>query len=64
MAILPATGSAKSFGRVKKGYSNSAAAAGQNISLRGTLGGYLGISSGSFSLSQAFGGRTTPYNDV
>jgi len=64
MAILPATGSAISFGRVKKGYSNSAAGAGQNIALRGTLGAYLGISTGSVSLSSRFGGRTTPYNDV
>ncbi len=63
MAILPATGSQKSFGRVRRGYSNQAPAAGQNISLRGTLGAYLGISSGSISLSQTFGGRTTPYND-
>lgn len=64
MAILPATGSAKSFGRVKKGYTNVAAGAGQNISLRGTLGAYLGISSGAFSLSQTFGGRSTPHSDV
>jgi hypothetical protein len=64
MAILPATGSAITFGRVKKGYSNSAAGAGQNIALRGTLAAYLGISTGSISLSSQFGGRTTPYNDT
>lgn len=64
MAILPATGSAMTMGRVKKGYSNVAAAGGQNIALRGTLGAYLGVSTGSVSLSSLFGGRTTPYNDV
>lgn len=64
MAILPATGSSMTMGRVKKGYSNVAASAGSNISLRGTLGGYLGISTGAVSLSSTFGGRTTPYSDV
>jgi hypothetical protein len=64
MAILPATGSAMTMGRVRKGYSNVAASAGANISLRGTLGGYLGISSGAFNLSSSFGGRTTPHNDT
>jgi hypothetical protein len=58
MAILPATGSAITFGNVKRGYSNTT---GSNVSLRGTLGGYLGIG-GSVSLSSSFGGRTTPYN--
>ena len=61
MAILPATGSAITFTNVRKGYSNSAPGAGSNISLRGTLGGHLGIASGSVSLSSTFGGRTTPY---
>lgn len=64
MAILPATGSAVTMGRVRKGFSNSAPGAGANISLRGTLGGYLGISSGAFNLSSSFGGRTTPYSDT
>jgi len=64
MAILPATGSAITFGRVKKGHSNSAVAGGQNISLRGTLGGYVGVSTGAVSLGTLFGGRTTPYSDV
>jgi hypothetical protein len=63
MAILPATGSAITFGRVRKGFANVQAASGQNISLRGTLGGHIGISSGSVSLSARFGGRTTPHND-
>lgn len=64
MAILPATGSAMTMGRVKKGHSNIAAAGGQNISLRGTLGGYLGISTGSVGLSSTFGLRTTPHADT
>lgn len=61
MAILPATGSAITFSNVRKGYSNSTPGAGANIALRGTLGGYVGISSGSVNLSSNFGGRTTPY---
>jgi hypothetical protein len=64
MAILPATGSAMTMGRVRKGYSNSAPGAGSNISLRGTLGGHLGISTGSVGLSSTFGLRTTPYADT
>jgi hypothetical protein len=59
MAILPATGSAISFGNVKRGYSNTT---GSNVTLRGVLGGYLGISAGAVGLSSQFGGRTTPYN--
>lgn len=61
MAILPATGSAITFTNVRKGYSNSTPGAGANIALRGTLGGYVGVSSGAISLSSTFGGRTTPY---
>jgi len=61
MAVLPATGSAITFSNVRKGYSNSAPGAGSNISLRGTLGGHLSITSGAVSLSSTFGGRTTPY---
>lgn len=59
MPVLPATGSAISFGNAKRGYSNSL---GSNIALRSTLGGYVGISSGSITLSSNFGGRTTPHN--
>jgi hypothetical protein len=62
MSVLPATGSEIVMGRVKKGYSNVAAGAGQNISLSGTLGGYIGQSSGTqLSLSSRFGGQITPY---
>lgn len=62
MAVLPATGTEIVMGRVKAAYSNVAAAAGQNISLSGTLGGYVGqASSTQISLSSRFGGQPTPY---
>jgi hypothetical protein len=61
MALLPATGTEIVMGRVRKAYNNVAPAAGQNISLRGTLGGLVGQSTGSITLSSTFGGRTTPY---
>jgi hypothetical protein len=62
MSVLPATGSEIVMGRVKQGYSNVAPGAGQNISLSGTLGGYIGQSSGTqLSLSSRFGGRLSPY---
>lgn len=64
MAILPATGTAITMGRVRKGHSNQAPGAGQNIAMRGTLAAYVGVSSGSHSLSSLFGGRTTPYADT
>jgi hypothetical protein len=62
MAVLPATGSEIVMGRVKKAYSNVAAAGGQNITLSGTLGSYRGQSAGTqISLSTRFGGQNTPY---
>ena len=61
MPLLPATGTAIAMGRVRKSFNNVAPAAGNNISLRGTLGGYLSITTGSVSLSSRFGGRTNPY---
>ncbi len=62
MSVLPATGSEIVMGRVKQAYTNSAPGAGQNITLSGTLGGYLGQSSGTqISMSSRFGGRLTPY---
>ena len=62
MAVLPATGSEIVMGRVRKAYNNVAPAAGQNISLSGTLGAYRGQASGTqISLSSKFGGQTTPY---
>jgi hypothetical protein len=62
MAVLPATGTEIVMGRVKAAYSNVAAAAGQDITLSGTLGGYIGQTAAtSITLSATFGGRTTPY---
>jgi hypothetical protein len=62
MAILPATGSEITMGRVRKSYNNVAPAAGQNISLSGTLGPFKGRSAGTqISMSSTFGGATTPY---
>lgn len=61
MALLPATGTEIVMGRVRKAYNNVAPAAGQSISLRGTLGALVGQSTGAITLSSTFGGRTTPY---
>jgi hypothetical protein len=62
MAVLPATGTEIVMGRVRKAYNNTAAGAGQNITLSGTLGAYMGQASGTqISLSSRFGGQTTPY---
>jgi hypothetical protein len=61
--VLPATGSEIVMGRVRKAFSNITPAAGQNVSLSGTLGSYMGQSSGTqISLSSRFGGQTTPYS--
>jgi len=62
MAVLPATGSEIVMGRVRKAYNNVAPAAGQNISLSGTLGAFRGQSPGTqISISSRFGGQNTPY---
>ena len=62
MALLPATGSEITMGKVRKGYSNTTATAGSNLTLSGTLGPYKGQSPGTqISLSSTFGGATTPY---
>jgi len=61
MAILPATGSAIVMGRVYTSYYNATATAGTNVTLRGTLGSRISITTGAISLSSNFGGRTTPY---
>jgi hypothetical protein len=61
--VLPATGSAISFGRVRKAYTGSLPSAGANLNLRGTLAtSHLGISSGAVGLSATFGSRYTPYD--
>jgi hypothetical protein len=63
MALLPATGSEITMGKVQKGYSNITASAGSNLTLSSTLGPYKGKSTGTqISLSSTFGGATTPYN--
>jgi hypothetical protein len=63
MALLPATGSEIVMGRVRRSYNNVAPAAGQNITLSGTLGAFMGQSAGTqISLSSRFGGQTTPFN--
>jgi hypothetical protein len=62
MALLPATGSEITMGRVKRSYTNVAAGAGQNITLSAMLGPYKGKASGTaISLSSTFGGATSPY---
>lgn len=62
MALLPATGSEIAMGRVRKAYNNVAPAAGQNITLSGTLGPFKGRSPGAaISMSSTFGGATVPY---
>jgi len=64
MAILPATGSAVTMGRVNKAYTNVAPSAGANIRLSATLGAnYGGKAAGTaISLSSTFGGKTTPFD--
>jgi hypothetical protein len=62
MALLPATGTEITMGKVRKGFSNANPAASQNITLSGTLGPYKGKTPGTaISLSSTFGGATTPY---
>lgn len=62
MAVLPATGTEIVMGRVRKAYNNQTAGAGQNITLSGTLGAFMGQGAGTqISLSSRFGGQTTPY---
>ncbi len=58
---LPATGSAKSMGRVRKAFFGSKPGAGSNVELRGTLGAERGVTTGSVSLSGLFGGYYAPY---
>ena len=70
MGLIPATGSAISFGKVNQAYTNNAPGAagnaptgGQNIKLSQVLAANVGQASGTqISFSIAFGGRTTPYN--
>jgi len=59
---IPGTGSTISMGTVYHAYANVYPSAGQNVSLRATLGSYIGITTGTIYLSGSFGGRTGPYN--
>lgn len=59
---LPATGSAKSMGRVRKSWFGNKPGAASNIALRGTLGAKIGITTGSVSLSSTFGARYADYD--
>jgi hypothetical protein len=61
---IPNTGSEIRMGGVNRAYTTSSSMVGTNISLRATLGSYIGISTGSISLSSAFGGRTGPYDYI
>jgi hypothetical protein len=74
MAVLPATGSAISFGQVNRAYTNqtpgaagNAPAGGQNIKLSAVLGNNatygIGQAAGTqIKFSATFGGKTTPYS--
>jgi hypothetical protein len=71
MAVLPATGSAISMGRVQQAYNNvtrgtgpSAIAGSTNVRLSASLGANYGvIGAGSqIRFSATFGGKTTPFN--
>lgn len=61
---IPNTGSTIRMGGVYRAYYGSAPTTGTNVSLRATLGSQIGISTGSISLSSAFGGRTGPYDYI
>lgn len=61
---LPATGSAKSMGRVRKAFFGSKPGAGSNIALRGTLGAQRGITTGSVTMSGLMGGYYAPYDST
>lgn len=70
MGLIPATGSAITFGRVNRAYNNNAPGAagnapagGQNIKLSAVLGANYGVNAAGtqISISSRFGGRTTPY---
>jgi len=63
MAVLPATGTAISMGRVYKAYTNITASVGTNVRLNATLGVSYGgkAANASTAFSSTFGGKTTPY---
>jgi len=59
---IPGTGSTIAMGKVYHAYTNVHPSAGQYVSLRATLGSYIGITTGTIHLSGSFGGRTGPYD--
>jgi len=73
MAILPASGSAISFGQVNRAFTNqtpgavgNAPSGGSNIKLSSVLGnsatyGINQAAGTAIKFSQTFGGKTTPY---
>jgi len=73
MAVLPATGSAISFGQVNRAFTNqtpgatgNAPAGGQNIKLSAVLGnnatyGISQVAGTQIKFAATFGGKTTPY---
>jgi hypothetical protein len=63
MAILPATGTAISMGRVRKAYTNVTPTGGSNVRLNATLGVSYGgkAANATTAFSSTFGGKTTPY---
>lgn len=73
MAVLPATGSAISFGQVNRAFTNqtpgaagNAPVGGQNIKLSSVLGnnstyGILQVTGTQIKFAATFGGKTTPY---
>ena len=61
---IPNTGTTIAMGKVYHAYFNVTPSPGTNVSLRATLGGQIGIASGSITLSATFGGRTGPYDYI
>lgn len=61
-SVLPATGSAISFGRVYTAYTN-ASPSGASVRLSATLGASYGgkVAGAQISFSSTFGGKTAPY---
>lgn len=61
---IPNTGSEIRMGGVYRAYTNVTPTGGTNVSLRATLGSYIGVTTGAISLSSAFGGRTGPFDYI
>lgn len=61
---IPNTGNTIAMGKVYHAYTNVTPGANANVSLRATLGSYIGITTGSISLSSSFGGRLGPYDYI